>query len=422
MNCARCGLEIKRRAKYCPRCAYPLSVAQKTRRCYNCGVRVAEAAVTCFNCGVSLQQVPRKIALPTIPLSLPTGPLLGAFVALIMGGIALAATRPWQVIQVAVYYTPTPTFTFTPAPSPTPTFTPTSTPTLTPTPEPPYILHRVRLGENLTEIANRYRVSVEAIMALNGLSSPNEIQYGLDLKIPVAGGEETSPTPTPTKSPTQVTTTPTGGTVTYVVKPGDNLSEIAAIYGVTVGVLMQANGITQPENLQAGQTLIIPVGTPTPIPTATPLPLPSPTPTPEFVYAAPVLLSPAEGQIYLGAAASLPVLLNWVSVGLLAEEEWYLVSIYYSNDPEALPILTQLTKLTSFRTPLELRPAADAPSHLFRWEVSVVREVPQPIPQVTPQASPTPEFNVSGLLPEIVPVPEVDLISPQSEMRSFFWY
>jgi LysM repeat protein len=48
----------------------------------------------------------------------------------------------------------------------------------------------------------------------------------------------------------------------YVVKPGDNLSGIADQLGVTMGALQEANGIENPDNIFAGQVLVVP----TPLP------------------------------------------------------------------------------------------------------------------------------------------------------------
>lgn len=45
---------------------------------------------------------------------------------------------------------------------------------------------------------------------------------------------------------------------TYVVRPGDTLSAIAGRLGVSVGALTQANGITDPDRVFAGQTLQLP--------------------------------------------------------------------------------------------------------------------------------------------------------------------
>ena len=45
--------------------------------------------------------------------------------------------------------------------------------------------------------------------------------------------------------------------VTHTVRAGDNLSRIAATYGTTVGALTQANGLSNPNMIRAGQTLCI---------------------------------------------------------------------------------------------------------------------------------------------------------------------
>ncbi len=44
----------------------------------------------------------------------------------------------------------------------------------------------------------------------------------------------------------------------YIVQPGDTLSEIAAMFNVSMESIMQANGITNPNQLQVGQRLTIP--------------------------------------------------------------------------------------------------------------------------------------------------------------------
>lgn len=51
------------------------------------------------------------------------------------------------------------------------------------------------------------------------------------------------------------TPTPSG---LYVVQPGDTLSALAEDFGTSVDEIMAANGLTDPNALQAGQTLIIP--------------------------------------------------------------------------------------------------------------------------------------------------------------------
>ena len=44
----------------------------------------------------------------------------------------------------------------------------------------------------------------------------------------------------------------------YVVVAGDNLSQIAASYGLPVDQLLQANGIQNPNIIYVGQQLVIP--------------------------------------------------------------------------------------------------------------------------------------------------------------------
>jgi LysM repeat protein len=57
--------------------------------------------------------------------------------------------------------------------------------------------------------------------------------------------------------------TPRAGT--YLVKAGDTLSSIAAAQGVPLPALLAANPTVVPQNLQIGQTLVLPSVTPTTI-------------------------------------------------------------------------------------------------------------------------------------------------------------
>jgi membrane-bound lytic murein transglycosylase B len=44
----------------------------------------------------------------------------------------------------------------------------------------------------------------------------------------------------------------------HVVKPGETLSEIAAVYGVTVNRIVKANNIKRPDDIKVGKKLFIP--------------------------------------------------------------------------------------------------------------------------------------------------------------------
>ena len=65
----------------------------------------------------------------------------------------------------------------------------------------------------------------------------------------------------PTAAPTNVPApTPTATPVVYVVKPGDSASLIAKRFGLTLQVLLAANNILNPNVVELGQKLVIPVG------------------------------------------------------------------------------------------------------------------------------------------------------------------
>lgn len=71
----------------------------------------------------------------------------------------------------------------------------------------------------------------------------------------------TSPTPRPTTSPSPTPTaspSPTASSKTYTVKSGDTLSGIATRFGTTTRILMDLNGITDPNRIRIGQVLKLP--------------------------------------------------------------------------------------------------------------------------------------------------------------------
>jgi LysM repeat protein len=55
----------------------------------------------------------------------------------------------------------------------------------------------------------------------------------------------------------------------HIVQWGENLTWIAARYGVSIRAVMNANGLTNPNRIYAGQRLVIPVGRPGPAPPGT---------------------------------------------------------------------------------------------------------------------------------------------------------
>lgn len=65
-------------------------------------------------------------------------------------------------------------------------------------------------------------------------------------------------TPVPTIAPTERPTLVPGTYVLHTIAPGETLSTIAATYGTTVATIAEANGITDPGLIYAGQVLVIP--------------------------------------------------------------------------------------------------------------------------------------------------------------------
>jgi LysM repeat protein len=79
---------------------------------------------------------------------------------------------------------------------------------------------------------------------------------------PLSATVEPTVTPSPTPIRVEPTATPPPPAVTggcyYVVRRGDTLFSIARRYGSTIGAIAQANGLSNPRYIRAGQRLIIP--------------------------------------------------------------------------------------------------------------------------------------------------------------------
>jgi membrane-bound lytic murein transglycosylase D len=116
-----------------------------------------------------------------------------------------------------------------------------------------YVEHRVRSGESLSLIAERYKTSIKAIMDMNGLKNKNYLKVGWKLKIPAGRGYVSSAgsTSSPVISGKD--------TAQYIVKQGDSLYKIANRYNTTANAIKDLNGLKS-SNLQVGQTLILSPG------------------------------------------------------------------------------------------------------------------------------------------------------------------
>jgi membrane-bound lytic murein transglycosylase D len=124
-------------------------------------------------------------------------------------------------------------------------------------PEPAYrartrsTAHKVRRGETLSGIAQRYRTDVNTIMLANNMRKPRSLRAGQTLRIPAAW------CPPANKSRDETVSRSSGQeTRVHEVRRGDSLWNIAKRYGTTVAEIQRLNRIGS-TTLSIGQVLKI---------------------------------------------------------------------------------------------------------------------------------------------------------------------
>ena len=279
-------------------------------------------------------------------------------------------------------------------PAPTDTATPI-TPAASPTATSPYFEYFVNEGETmyyilqLPEHGYGYEPNVAAtVVALNAnIPNADSVRGGITILIP-------RPTLTPTALGAEATdeflaaigaddtsgvVLPAGATIgCHIVEAGDAIIGVAVQNNTTLEILHGLNrdlnwygcNFTLPSggencapNLSIGQCIRVPL--PTPLPTKFPTPTGSETATPTATKLAPRLLYPADGA----SLPRQPLLIQWVSIAGLAEDDEYLIELVdqTTNQP-----LRQVTRTNSFLVPAAFMPA-DGQTHVIQWRVSVAR-------------------------------------------------
>jgi hypothetical protein len=266
-----------------------------------------------------------------------------------------------------------------------------ATATITPTPTAGPYEYVVQANDNCYNIAARHGhnspAAVGAIEDLNHIDC-GSLQAGQTILVPrptataTPQGADMTQTAVATSIPPMMTlsTGPQFSLQAYTVQEGQALSEIAILNDSSLQQLCALNtgpdGIdcsacqwesphcccTSPILLRAGQQINVPA--PTPTPTMTPTLTGSETPTLTPTHRAPQALYPVNGSTISGL-----VRLTWISVGPLAGDEYYLVTV---RDQTAEIAFTDTTRQLSLEIPRDYLPT-DGQAHTYSWQVSVAR-------------------------------------------------
>jgi LysM repeat protein len=108
-------------------------------------------------------------------------------------------------------------------------------------------IYIVQQGDNLWDIAARFGVTLDELMAANNLSSESVLYAGAELVIPGLEGIS-------------------GVLTTQEVPFGETLASLSQRYGIAIDVLARLNHLTSPTEIYAGMSLVLPLSQDTPEP------------------------------------------------------------------------------------------------------------------------------------------------------------
>jgi membrane-bound lytic murein transglycosylase D len=125
--------------------------------------------------------------------------------------------------------------------------------------------HRVRKGETMAQIAQRYGMTAARLGEMNGLSASASLRAGRRLQLPeqlprllsASAAQPVSPAAAASPSPQNATAATAPADDFYVVRRGDSLQLIAGRVHVPEAQLLKMNSLKDPDRLYEGQRLRI---------------------------------------------------------------------------------------------------------------------------------------------------------------------
>ena len=117
------------------------------------------------------------------------------------------------------------------------------------------VSYRVKAGESVGSIANRYNISNEQLADLNKFSANSSLLLGQTIKVPAAVPDVEDDKPETSR---KTRTTAKATTVSYTIKSGDTLSSIATRYQISNDELAKMNKISANSMVILGQKLTVP--------------------------------------------------------------------------------------------------------------------------------------------------------------------
>jgi len=109
-----------------------------------------------------------------------------------------------------------------------------------------FVLYRVRAGDTLTDIGQRFQATPECIAALNGIEDPDYLQANRRIRVP--------------KRKLGLSRLWRKEGIFVAVRSGDTVTGLAEQYDSGVSDIMRYNRIRDPKRLAVGQILLLPGG------------------------------------------------------------------------------------------------------------------------------------------------------------------